>query len=261
MLMLNDPVRYVFDISGALHPRGRGIVNQSRMFPNFIVRPRAFLTLENSASFLSQVAGVRSANIAIQQGGTLTFRNSSNGGDATVANRGTVEFTSSSSAARMRISNQRVDTNLGPRIGRVEFYGQSNGGNASFVNQASAIVTFEKTRGPANNDRVSLGTITNYGSLRLGLNTLIVQSAFNQPEQGRVHMHGRGAAVGNLYVRGHAFLGGELWVVSDPAQPLAPGSYRVLRADGGRNGGFDLVATGLSARLDHIGNEVWLRVQ
>jgi hypothetical protein len=261
MTMLDDPQGYVFEIiNREFLLRGGGVVNKSRKFPNFIVGNGSFLNLHNNATFLSQAAGVRSAHIAVRPQGTLDFLHRSTGGDATAVNRGTIRFGNNASAAQMRITNDSFDDDLGTQIGRIQFSGRSNGGTAVFLNRISSLIDFENTTGPANNRRVSLGAITNYGNLRLGLNTLVVQSTFNQPEQGRVHVIGQGTTVGNLYVRGHAFLSGELRVVPDPAQPLAPGSYRVLRADGGRSGAFDLDATGLSARLDYFPNEVWLRV-
>jgi hypothetical protein len=88
IMLLDDPNRYTFDISGELTLRGLGVVNQSRLFPHFIIGAQRHLTLESGAAFASRVAGVRSAHIAIQQGGTLGFSDRSKGGDATAVNRG-----------------------------------------------------------------------------------------------------------------------------------------------------------------------------
>ena len=198
-------------------------------------------------------------------GGTTVFRDRSTGGSAHVTNHpgfpaASTLFEGFSSAERMTITNLGDFGDSGVTGGETSFSDRSTGGDAHFVNYSDGILSFADTRGPAGNRVVTAGSIYNVGRLYVGLNKLVVREDFRQEAQGGVSLRVEfnGARHGSVRVEGKAILGGSLWV----SPFIEPGFYKVLYAEGGRTGNFDLISDGYfgNGRLAYSDKEVNLIV-
>ena len=196
--------------------------------------------------------------------GMTKFRERSTGGSAHLTNHAgfpaaVTRFEGFSSAERMTITNLGSG-GFGIDGGDTSFSDRSTGGDADFVNHSDGILSFADTRGPAGNRVVTAGSIYNVGRLYVGLNKLVVREDFTQEAQGGVSLRVefKGARHGSVRVEGKATLGGSLWV----SPYIEPGFYKILYAEGGRTGSFDLISDGYfgNGRLAYSDKEVNLIV-
>lgn len=212
---------------------GSGLINNSTVSPFFFVD--GSMTFVQAAK-MTGTAGP-SAKISTINDGTLSFRNTSRGGNAIVKNilGGKTVFFDRSSA------DQMVITNLGSNGGAqtTSFFGRSNGGEAKFRNKAEGILNFQSTSGPAGDRKVTAGQISNAGRMKVGLNTLTVLEAFKQTGSGFLQLQITPKLAGRVVVRNAATIGGTL--VIDGQSNLKKGQHLILHAVGGLKGKFGKV--------------------
>ena len=137
---------------------------------NVLVNTGAVLEIRNS-DFSGVTTVTNNGNIDFRNTSTaasatfinnhnLDFRNDSSAANATITNNATVEFHGNATAANAVITNN----------GLVDFVGQSTGGNAQVINNAGAVIDFSGSTGPANDGRLSIGSIAGPGNVYLGAN-------------------------------------------------------------------------------------------
>jgi hypothetical protein len=233
---------------------GNGLVNASLRAVNILVREGGVLAFEGGARL---VGNQRVANIEVERDATIKFRNTAHGGNAAVnINKGELDFSGLADAGDMTITN--AGTFAYP--GLVYFYGRSTAGGAKIVNRQYGSVTFF-TNGPRGDGRVTAGDITNSSELVLGelAKQLTVQQNFAQTASGTLIIsHLSDHRINTILVRGSARVGGTLRVYSAADSPPPPGSYRVLRAQGGLTGRFTLIADHGNTRLHYTSTDVIL---
>ena len=227
-----NTARYTFgiDTDKQLLINGGGLINNSTVSPFFFVD--GSMTFVQAAK-MTGAAG-RSAKISTINDGTLSFRNTSRGGNAIVANTlgGQTVFFDRTSADRMVINNFALKGGASTTT----FLGRSNGGEAQFENEAEGIINFQSTTGPAGDRKVTAGSIDNAGRLNVGLNTLTVLNKFKQAGSGFLRLTIAPQQGGRVLVKNVATIGGNL-VISGQSN-LPAGQRLILRAGGGLAGKF-----------------------
>jgi hypothetical protein len=241
----------VVDSSGRLVVAGAGLVQDSVAQQSFYVS--GTMRFMNSARVVSSG---RPPEFQVLDEGSLQFRNTSRGGDATaqLLDEGELTFFEDSSADQMNIVLRNYSS--------AYFYGRSNGGAATFRTQSDGELRFDLTQGPGASNRLTARQITNGAFVRLGSNTLTLQTSFTQTPTGALSMSATRARVGKLVANRVALAGG-LDVTG--ATNLARGQY-VLIQSGGRTGTFANVffhnfPAGMSKRIKYVGNNVVLVLQ
>ena len=117
----------------------------------------------------------------------MSFSNSTSAANATIVNNGGIQFSGDSTAANSTITNNgagdvlffsnstagnAIITNNG--TGGVLFISNSTGGNAIITNNGAGTVDFSSTSGPADDNRITAGSIAGGGQFFLGPNQLTV---------------------------------------------------------------------------------------
>jgi autotransporter-associated beta strand protein len=170
--------------------------------------------------------GSSAGNAIIDNLGTLSFIEGSSGANATVTNRGTMGFSSGTSALNASISNtagasltfsqgasagnasisNAAGANLtfaqlgsagGASItnaGTIAFIDNATGGNAAFTNLAGGLVDFKDSTGPANDGRLSAGSIAGAGEYLFSFAELTV-GGNNRSTEASGELSGLGGAL------------------------------------------------------------------
>ena len=147
---------YTFTNNHALVFDGAGIV---------INGGSATITNDDAVFFNGASSTAGNATINNVSFGTLNFNFNSTAGNATITNTNNVFFESASTAGNATITNTH----------NVFFSGASTGGNAAITNVSSgAVVDFSGSIGPADNHKLTAGSIAGAGSFLLGRNELTV---------------------------------------------------------------------------------------
>ena len=249
MAIVQDAPRYRFVImpEAQLTVNGNGLVNASPHAVNILVREGGLLTFDRGARL---IGSGRSANIEVQRA-SVGLHGTAHGGNAFVKNNGGgIVISELATAGQMTIDNDGLSSDYGT----VSISERSTGGDAKILNREFGEVGFY-SRGPSGDGTVSAGKINNRGRLLLGLKTkqLVVREDFVQTATGFLSTeHSR-----TIVVRGSARIAGELQVLWTPLAPTPPGSYRVLRAQGGLEGKFKLVPDAPKSRLRHTVTDVY----
>jgi hypothetical protein len=245
--------RYNFIVmpDGRLQVDGDGLVNASPRAVSITVRETGELAFVRGARL---IGADKSANIEVQPRSLLTFNGSANGGDAFVRNNdGTILFADAATAEQMTIDNDGSDG----RYGYVSFTEGSTADRAKIINRQYGRVFFE-SRGALGRGAVTVGEIINRGQLYVTLfsstQQLIIQNDFVQTAGGMLRLPDPSRTV---VVKGAARIAGGLEVAWSPLAPTPPGSYRVLRAQGGLTGKFTLVPDAPKSRLRHTATDVY----
>lgn len=142
----------------------------------------ATITNNDVADFNDSSSG---GTASITNNDQLNFRNTSTGGSATIINNLNLDFFNTATAGSATITNNVggiIDFNNGStggsasiaNNGTLNFRGTSTGGNAAIVNNLGGQVNFSTSRGPANDGRISAGSIAGAGNFLLGDNELTV---------------------------------------------------------------------------------------
>ena len=94
----------------------------------------------------------------------LAFTDGSTAGNATITNKYDMQFLAGSTAGNSAIFNE----------GTLLFANTSTGGNAAIANSAGGLVDFSSSTGPANDGKLTIGSIAGAGNFYLGLRELSV---------------------------------------------------------------------------------------
>ncbi len=159
------------------------ITNNSNLdFNDSSTAGSATITNNDVADFNDSSTG---GTASITNNDQLNVRNTSTGGSATIINNLSLEFFNTATAGSADITNNvggTIDfnnTSTGGSAaitnnGTLNFRGTSTGGNAAIVNNLGGQVNFSTSRGPANDGRISAGSIAGAGNFLLGDNELTV---------------------------------------------------------------------------------------
>jgi autotransporter-associated beta strand protein len=104
------------------------------------------------------------ANASFINNAFLDFRNSSTAANATILNNASLEFHGNATAANAVITNNAM----------LSFVGMSTGGNAQVTNNVGATLDVSGSTGPANDGKLSIGSIAGAGDVYLGGSELTV---------------------------------------------------------------------------------------
>jgi autotransporter-associated beta strand protein len=198
---------------------------------------RASITDSGLVAFFNNSSAGRAA-ITITASGHLSFDNSSNGGNANIINNNFLFFVDDSSAGAANITNNFVmevelSGTLGTAIvtnnkvlglfdsgsagsatihttagGKTSFFNNANGGNAQLITDSGGTVDFSQSAGPANDHRLTVGSIAGAGTYDLGADQLTIGSnGLSAAVSGLIDDGGLGSGSGASLVKvGHGTL-------------------------------------------------------
>ena len=186
---------YTFDIQNTFNINGTGIVNASSNIPIFDVgtvgKSLNFRNASTAGNALFFINGTSveffdtstAGNADFQVNFQLFFHGASTAGNATFDVGGRLDFLDTSSAGNATFNNDNAVSFLGTSSAgnatiistdRLFFSGNSTGGNAKLTTSAGAETDFSASRGPANDNRLTMGSIAGAGAFYLGPNRLTV---------------------------------------------------------------------------------------
>lgn len=142
------------------------ITNNDRLNFNDTSTASAATIINNDELTFDNSSTAATATITNNSGGVVVFDRTSTAGTATITNNsgGEVVFDRNSTAGSATITNS----------GTLNFRGTSTGGSAAITNNLGGQVNFSTSRGPANDGRISAGSIAGAGNFLLGDNELTV---------------------------------------------------------------------------------------
>ena len=149
--------------------------------------------LSNSNVFFDNASTAGIATII--DNGHLEFRDVSTAGDANITdNGGILAFVDDTSAGSARIN--------AVALGLVRFLGSATGGDAQFITDGTGAVDFSPSAGPANDHRLTAGSIAGSGTYFLGADQLTVGSNdLPATVSGSIDDSGSGGGVGASLVK------------------------------------------------------------